>query len=162
MVEKRVHGALRDTVLREKKIRARKKVYRRKLYRTVAFVSTVLFCIVLLFFSVKKVVEHFFFKEETIQQTLTSPNIPIFDARVYCREIAASAVPDMRREVYPRCLNLEKEAYFTVREIWEEISDEVKNKCVALIRPGDGNYFLLRDCLMNEIVRDKRKVRYHF
>lgn len=71
-------------------------------------------------------------------------------------------MPDMKREVYQHCLNLESEAYFAIREMWDKLSDTAKKQCLTMVRPGDGNYFLLRDCFLNEKENKKGKVRNYF
>lgn len=97
-----------------------------------------------------------------VQQVSVELTIPVFDHRVYCKEIAASVMPDMKREVYQHCLSLESEAYFAIREMWDTLSDPAKKKCMKMVRPGDGNYFLLRDCFLNEKDGGKSKMRNHF
>ncbi len=109
-----------------------------------------------------KIISHFSSHQQIAQKAPVELTIPVFDHRVYCKEIAASVPSDMRKEVYQHCLNLESEAYFAIREMWDTLSEMAKKKCVAMVRPGDGNYFLLRDCLFNEKEGKKVKVRNHF
>ncbi|AFR26721.1 hypothetical protein RM11_1021 [Bartonella quintana RM-11] len=153
---------LKDTVLIEKRIRARQKAYFKKLYRKIAFVCMLLFCALAFCFGVVKIVSYFSSKNYVIQQIPVELTIPVFDLRVYCKEIAASVTSDRKKEVYQHCINLESEAYFAIREMWDMLSETAKKKCVKMVRPGDGNYFLLRDCLLNEREDEKNKVRNHF
>lgn len=146
----------------ERKIRAGYKIYSRKLYRRITFMCVLLFCIFSFIFVAKDFVNHFFLKTEVVPQAPMKLVIPTFDLRIYCKEIAALSVPNMIKEVYQHCMNSESEAYFAIRKMWEELPDEVKRKCVQIVRPGDGNYFLLRDCLMNEKQDEQYKVRHHF
>ncbi|WP_273760423.1 hypothetical protein [Bartonella sp. ML70XJBT.G] len=146
----------------EKRIRARQKAYFKRLYRKIAVVFMLLFCIAVLGFFVEQTICYFSaHKQETLQEP-AELIIPVFDHRVYCKEIAASVMPDMKRDVYQHCLNLESEAYFAIREMWDRLSDTTKKKCMAIVRPGDGNYFLLRDCLLNEKEEKEGKARNHF
>ncbi|CBI76839.1 conserved exported protein of unknown function [Bartonella clarridgeiae 73] len=148
----------------EKRLRARRKSYRKKLYKKMTFVCIVLFCVLTFSFVVERIISHFFFKQEIVQEEPVKLIIPTFDFRVYCKEIAALATPDMVEQVYHRCFNLESEAFFTIRKMWENSSDDVKKKCIKIIRPGDGNYFLLRDCLLSEKEKSEgnSKERHHF
>ncbi|WP_019221303.1 hypothetical protein [Bartonella senegalensis] len=146
----------------EKRIRARQKAYFKKLYRKIAFVCMLLFCVVLFCFGFVKIISSFFPNKHVTQPVPVELNIPVFDHRVYCKEVAASVTLDRKREVYQHCLYLESEAYFAIREMWDTLSDTAKKKCMKMVRPGDGNYFLLRDCLLNEKDSDKNKVRNHF
>ncbi|WP_375666405.1 hypothetical protein [Bartonella sp. TT121SHDZB] len=146
----------------EKRIRARQKAYFKRLYRKIAFVGMILFCIVLLCFVVIKIVGYFSSHKEITQQAPVKLVIPVFDLRVYCKEISASVMPDMKKEVYQRCLNLESEAYFDIREMWDKLSDTEKKQCLTMVRPGDGNYFLLRDCFLNERENKQGKIRNYF
>lgn len=99
----------------------------------------------------------FFSNKQVTQHVPVELTLPVFDQRVYCKEIAASVMPDMKKEVYQRCLYLESEAYFAIREMWDTLSDTSKKRCMKMVRPGDGNYFLLQDCLLNE--KDGEKIR---
>lgn len=146
----------------EKRIRARRKAYFKRLYRKIAFVFMLLFGAIVLCFFVVKAISYFSADKQITQQVPARLTIPVFDHRVYCKEIAASVMPDMKRDVYQHCLHLESEAYFAIREIWDRLSDTTKKKCMAIVRPGDGNYFLLRDCLLNEKEDKKGKARNHF
>ncbi|WP_208441740.1 hypothetical protein [Bartonella raoultii] len=146
----------------EKRIRARRKAYFKRLYRKIAFVFLLLFCIGGLGFFLVKAISYFSTHKQITQQAPAQLTIPVFDRRVYCKEIAASVMPDMKRDVYQHCLNLESEAYFAIREMWDKLSDGAKKKCMAIVRPGDGNYFLLRDCFLNEKEAKEGKVRNHF
>ncbi|WP_039758217.1 hypothetical protein [Bartonella queenslandensis] len=146
----------------ENRIRARQKAYFKKLYRKIAIVCMILFCIVILGFVIVKAVSYFSSDKKITQQAPVELAIPVFDMRVYCKEISASVMPDMKREVYQHCLNLESEAYFAIREMWDKLSDTAKKQCLTMVRPGDGNYFLLRDCFLNEQEREKGKTRNHF
>ncbi|ENN89935.1 hypothetical protein [Bartonella bovis] len=147
----------------DKKIHARLRYYRRKAYRKITVILFAFFlCVLIFYFAVQKIADHFFFTKQIPQHVPVKLVIPAFDLYIYCKEIAASVLPDIRGEVYSRCLRLESEAYFTVREMWEEISDNSKEKCVKVIRPGDGNYFLLRDCLINEQDENNNKMRNYF
>lgn len=134
----------------EKRIRARQKAYFKKLYRKIAFVGILLLCIVAFCFVIIKISSHFSSKKTITQQATVELTIPVFDLRIYCKEIAASVMPDMTRNVYQHCIRLESEAYFAIREMWEELSNNTKKKCVKMVRPGDGNYFLLRSCFLDE------------
>ncbi|EJF74115.1 hypothetical protein HWV54_02785 [Bartonella alsatica] len=146
----------------EKRIRARQKAYFKRLYRKIAFVCMLLFCILAFCFFVVKIISYFSVNKQITQQESAELTIPVFDHRVYCKEIAASVMLDMKKEVYQHCIHLESEAYFTIREMWDKLSYAAKKKCVALVRPGDGNYFLLRDCFFNEKEDEKGKVRNRF
>ncbi|WP_273721057.1 MULTISPECIES: hypothetical protein [unclassified Bartonella] len=146
----------------EKRIRARRKAYFKRLYRKIAFVFMLLFCVIVLCFLVVKTISYFSDHKQIIQQAPAELTIPVFDHRVYCKEIAASVMAEMKREVYQHCLNLESEAYFAIREMWDRLSNTTKKKCMAIVRPGDGNYFLLRDCLLNEKEEKEGKGRNHF
>ncbi|GAA4665844.1 hypothetical protein [Bartonella pachyuromydis] len=148
----------------EKRIRARRKAYFKRLYRKIAFVFMLLFCVIILCFLFVKAIHYFSANKQITQQVPVELTIPVFDHRVYCKEIAASVMPDMKREVYQHCLNLESEAYFSIREMWDRLSNTEKKKCMAIVRPGDGNYFLLRDCLLNEKedTEGKEGKRNHF
>ncbi|MBB5074339.1 hypothetical protein HNQ69_001477 [Bartonella callosciuri] len=134
----------------EKRIRARQKAYFKRLYRKIAFIFMLLFCILMVCFVITKVIGSFSADKQIAQQVPVELNIPVFDLRVYCKEVSASVMPDMKREVYKHCINLESEAYFTIREMWDELPNSAKRRCVKIVRPGDGNYFLLRDCFLNE------------
>lgn len=146
----------------ENRIRARQKAYFKKLYRKIAFVCMILFCIVIFGFVIVKVVSYFSSDKKITPQASVELAIPVFDMRVYCKEISASVMPDMKGEVYQHCLNLESEAYFAIREMWNKFSDTAKKQCLMMVRPGDGNYFLLRDCFLNEEERAKGKTRNYF
>ncbi|MCZ2203728.1 hypothetical protein [Bartonella sp. A05] len=146
----------------ERRIHARRKNYSRKLYRKMIFICVILFCTFSFCFVAKEAINHFFFKKEVVQQVQVKPVIPTFDLRIYCTEIAALAMPNIMREVYQHCINSESDAYFAIRKIWEAIPDDVKERCVQIVRPGDGNYFLLRDCLMNAKQDELNQVRHHF
>ncbi|EJF88014.1 hypothetical protein [Bartonella rattimassiliensis] len=146
----------------EKRIRARQKAYFKKLYRKIAFICIILLCIVILCFVVVKIVSYFSSHKKIIPQTPVELAIPVFDLRVYCKEISASVMPDMKKEVYQHCFNLESEAYFAIREMWDKISDTEKKQCLTMVRPGDGNYFLLRDCFLNARENKNGKIRNHF
>ncbi|WP_455479202.1 hypothetical protein V4B17_05680 [Bartonella sp. B23] len=146
----------------EKRIRARQKAYFKKLYRKIAFIFVLLFCIVIFCFFIAKIISYLSAQKQIVQQVPVELVIPVFDLRVYCNEIAASVIPDMKKEVYQNCIHLESEAYFTVRNMWDKLSDTIKKKCMTVVRPGDGNYFLLRDCFFNEEESQKGKVRNHF
>ncbi|WP_407965328.1 hypothetical protein [Bartonella sp. C271] len=145
----------------EKRLRARRKSYRKKLYKKITFFCIVLFCVLTFYFVVKTIISHFFFKQEVVQEKPVKLVIPTFDFRVYCKEIAALAVPDMVQQVYQRCFSLESEAFFTIRKMWEDSSDDAKKKCIKIIRPGDGNYFLLRDCLLGEQEKSEGNSQEH-
>lgn len=129
-----------------------------------SFVCIVLFCVLTFGFVVKTILSYFFFKQESVQEDPVKLVIPTFDFRVYCKEIAALATPDMVEQVYLRCFNLESEAFFATRKMWGHSSDDVKKKCIKIIRPGDGNYFLFRDCLLSEQEKSEgnNKGRHHF
>ncbi|EJF79825.1 hypothetical protein [Bartonella doshiae] len=142
----------------EKRIQARRKAYFKKLYHKISFVCIILCCTLVVSFAIMKIIRHFSASKQETQQVSTELDIPAFDLRVYCKEISASVIPDVKKEVYHRCINLESEAYFAIREMWDDLSQDTKKKCVKMVRPGDGNYFLLRDCLINE----KDKARNHF
>ncbi|GAA5100530.1 hypothetical protein [Bartonella acomydis] len=146
----------------EKRIRARQKAYFKRLSRKIAFVCLLLFCVAAFAFFMVKIISHFSSHQQIAQKAPVELIIPVFDHRVYCKEIAASVTSDRRQEVYQHCLNLESEAYFAIREMWDTLSDRAKKKCVAMVRPGDGNYFLLRDCFFNEKEGGKGKMRNHF
>ncbi|EJF79046.1 hypothetical protein MCO_00530 [Bartonella sp. DB5-6] len=150
----------------EKRIRARQNAYFKRLYRKIAFICMLLFCGVFFCFGVVKIFNSFFSHKQIIQQAPVELTIPVFDMRIYCKEIAASVMPDMKKEVYQRCISMESEAYFAIREMWDTISESTKKKCVKVVRPGDGNYFLLQDCFMNEKEREKEgekgNMRNHF
>ncbi|WP_208436206.1 hypothetical protein [Bartonella phoceensis] len=146
----------------EKRIRARRKAYFKRLYRKIVFICTLLFCIAVLCFVITKMIGHFSAYKQSVQQAPVELAIPVFDLRVYCKEIAASVMSDMKQEVYQNCIRSESEAYFTIREMWDELSDTAKKKCMATVRPGDGNYFLLRDCFFSEKDGEKGKLRNHF
>ncbi|WP_455478014.1 hypothetical protein V3565_04495 [Bartonella sp. B10] len=146
----------------ERRIHAMRKLYRRKLYYVASRVCAVIFCVILCGFTTKQIINYFFPKEELIQQSHTFLAIPSFDLRIYCKEISASVLPDMKEDAYYRCINSESEAYFAIREMWDDLSDHVKEKCIKMVRPGDGNYFLLRDCFINEKEGEQRKVRNYF
>ncbi|WP_455465835.1 hypothetical protein [Bartonella sp. B39] len=146
----------------EKRIRARQKAYFKKLYRKIAFIFMLLFCIAAFCFFVAKIISYFSAHKPIVQQAPVELTIPVFDLRVYCKEIAASVIPDMKREVYQNCIHLESEAYFHIRDMWDKLSDTVKKKCMTVVRPGDGNYFILRDCFLSEKEGTKDKVRNHF
>ncbi len=153
---------LRDVVFMEKRIRARQNAYFKRLYRKIAFVCMILFCIVILCFAVAKAVNYFSSHQKITQQAPVELAIPVFDLRVYCKEISASVMPEMKKEVYQHCLNLESEAYFAIREMWDKLSDTAKKQCLMMVRPGDGNYFLLRDCFLNERENKQGKRRNYF
>ncbi|WP_074381623.1 hypothetical protein [Bartonella doshiae] len=142
----------------EKRIQARRKAYFKKLYHKISFVCIILCCTLVVSFAIMKIIRHFSASKQEMQQVSTELDIPAFDLRVYCKEISASVISDVKKEVYHRCINLESEAYFAIREMWDDLSQDTKKKCVKMVRPGDGNYFLLRDCLINE----KDKARNHF
>ncbi|EJF76793.1 Uncharacterised protein [Candidatus Bartonella washoeensis] len=146
----------------EKRIRARQKAYFKKLYRKIAFVCMLLLCALVFGFAIVKIVSYFSSKKSVMQFMALELNIPVFDHRVYCKEVAASVMPDMKKQVYQHCINLESEAYFAIREMWDTLSDPAKKKCMKMVRPGDGNYFLLRDCILNEKEGKKTKLRNHF
>ncbi|WP_208433007.1 hypothetical protein [Bartonella taylorii] len=150
----------------EKRIRARQNAYFKRLYRKIAFICILLFCGLVFCFGVVKIFSSFFSHKPIIQPVPVELTIPVFDMRVYCKEIAASVMPDMKKEVYQRCINVESEAYFAIREMWDTISETTKKKCMKIVRPGDGNYFLLRDCFMSEKEKEKEgkkgNVRNHF
>ncbi|MGF7158218.1 hypothetical protein [Bartonella heixiaziensis] len=146
----------------EKRIRARQKAYFKKLYRKIAFVCMLLSCALVFCFAVIKIVTYFSSNKRVLPQVSVELTIPVFDHRVYCKEIAASVMPNTKKQVYQRCIHLESEAYFAIREMWDTLSDSVKKKCMKMVRPGDGNYFLLRDCVLNEKESEKSKVRNHF
>ncbi|WP_375672483.1 hypothetical protein [Bartonella sp. AA16SXTY] len=146
----------------EKRIRARQKAYFKKLYRKIAFVCILLFFVVCFCFGIIKIIGYFFSNKQVTQHVPVELTLPVFDQRVYCKEIAASVVPDMKKEVYQHCLYLESEAYFAIREMWDTLSDTSKKRCMKMVRPGDGNYFLLQDCLLNEKDGEKNKARNHF
>ncbi|EJF83571.1 hypothetical protein [Candidatus Bartonella washoeensis] len=146
----------------EKRIRARQKAYFKKLYRKIAFVCMLLLCALVFGFAIVKIVSYFSSKKSVMQFMALELTIPVFDHRVYCKEVAASVMPDMKKQVYQHCINLESEAYFAIREMWDTLSDPAKKKCMKMVRPGDGNYFLLRDCILNEKEGKKTKLRNHF
>ncbi|EJF76753.1 hypothetical protein [Bartonella birtlesii] len=146
----------------EKRIRARQKAYFKRLYRKIAFVFMLLFCLLAFCFLVVKIISHFSSHKKIAQKASVELIIPVFDHRVYCKEIAASVTFDRKKEVYQHCLNLESEAYFAIREMWDTLSEGAKKKCIAMVRPGDGNYFLLRDCFFNEKDSEKGKARNRF
>ncbi|VEJ45935.1 hypothetical protein [Bartonella vinsonii] len=146
----------------EKRIRARQNAYFKKICRKTMLICLFLFCFLALCFGVVKMIGSFSSQKQFIQQAPVALTIPVFDLRVYCKEISASVMPDMKKEIYQRCINLESEAYFTIREMWDTVSYTAKKQCVKIVRPGDGNYFLLRDCLLNEKEREKSQVRNHF
>ncbi|WP_455480521.1 hypothetical protein V3564_05175 [Bartonella sp. B12(2025)] len=146
----------------EKRIRARQNAYFKRLCRKVAFVCMLFFCVLALCFGIVKIVSYFFPKKQMIKQAPVELTIPMFDLRVYCKEISASVASDMEKEVYQHCINSESEAYFAIREMWGVLSERAKAKCVKMVRPGDGNYFLLRDCFINEKENKKGKVRNYF
>ncbi|MET3560582.1 hypothetical protein ABID39_001288 [Bartonella japonica] len=145
----------------EKRIRARQKAYFKRLYRKIAFVGVLFLSIVAFCFVVTKIISHFSSKKQITQQTVVDLTIPVFDLRIYCKEIAASVMPDMKKDVYQHCIRSESEAYFAIREMWEELSYNAKKKCVKMVRPGDGNYFLLRNCFFNE-KEGKNTMRNYF
>ncbi|UNE53827.1 hypothetical protein [Bartonella machadoae] len=146
----------------EKRIRARQNAYFKKLYHKVMFIGMLLCCLLVFCVGVVKVIGYFSAQKQSVQHTPVELTIPVFDLRVYCKEIAASVMPDMKGEVYQRCLNSESQAYFAIREMWDELSDATKKQCIKMVRPGDGNYFLLRDCFLSEKEEKKRKRRNHF
>ncbi|UTO28112.1 hypothetical protein [Bartonella harrusi] len=146
----------------EKRIRARQNAYFKKLYYKVMLVSVLLFCLLVFCVGAFKVIGYFSSQKQSAQHAPVELTIPVFDLRVYCKEISASVMPDMKREVYQRCLNSESQAYFAIREMWDELSDATKKQCIKMVRPGDGNYFLLRDCFLSEKEGEKRKMRNHF
>ncbi|WP_019222638.1 hypothetical protein [Bartonella rattaustraliani] len=145
----------------EERIRARRKAYFKRLYRKMVFVGGVFFCIVAFGFGVAKIISHFSSQEQVTQQAVVEFTVPVFDLRVYCQEISASVMSDMKKEVYQSCIRSESEAYFAIRDMWDELSDRAKKKCVKMVRPGDGNYFLLRNCLLNE-KDNKKSTRNYF
>ncbi|WP_336293989.1 hypothetical protein [Bartonella sp. CB169] len=146
----------------EKRIRARQKAYFKKVYRKIAFVCILFFCVFALCFGIVKIVRYLSPKKQVIQQAPIVVAIPMFDLRVYCKEVSASVPSDMEREVYKHCVNLESNAYFAIREMWDFLSEREKKKCVKRVRPGDGNYFLLRDCFINEREASNGQVRNYF
>ncbi|ALE03057.1 hypothetical protein [Bartonella ancashensis] len=138
-------------------------VYCKKIYRKIFFVVVASFlCLFFVYCFFMKKGPHFFSTEEVVQQEQIPLDIPTFDFPVYCKEVAASVVPDMRYEVYQRCFYLEGEAYFVIRAMWDKISEESKKKCIKMIRPGDGNYFLLQDCLINAKSGNRSTNRNYF
>ncbi|WP_455481779.1 hypothetical protein V4P56_04800 [Bartonella sp. B35(2025)] len=146
----------------ERRIHAMRKLYRRKLYYVTFRGCVVILCVAVCGFVGQRTINYFFPKKESVQQNFVSLDIPAFDLRIYCKEIAASVLPDMQQEAYYRCVNSESEAYFAIREMWDDLSDNVKGKCMKMVRPGDGNYFLLRDCFINEKESEQPKVRNYF
>ncbi|MBX4335267.1 hypothetical protein [Bartonella raoultii] len=146
----------------EKRIRARRKAYFKRLYRKITLVFMLLFCIVVFGVLVVKIMHHFYSHKQEGPQTSVELTIPVFDMRIYCKEIAASVISDMKRDVYQRCIALESEAYFAIREMWKTLPDHVKKTCTKIVRPGDGNYFLLRDCFLSEKEDKKSKIRNYF
>ncbi|MFT4320649.1 hypothetical protein [Bartonella bacilliformis] len=121
------------------------------------FVGVLLLCFVV----IKNIIPSFS-TQEVEQQSFVPLAIPTFDLFIYCKEISASVMPSMRSEVYQRCLQLESESYLSIRAIWNQIADTAKKKCIKMIRPGDGNYFLLDDCLINEKDGENNKIRNYF
>ncbi|WP_455476327.1 hypothetical protein [Bartonella sp. B17] len=147
----------------ERRVHAMRKLYRRKFYRIAFRVYIVILFIVICGFAVKKAVNYFFLTTDySAQQELVALAIPTFDLRIYCKEISASVLPDVKKEVYYRCVNLESEAYFAIRDMWDDLSYHTKERCIKMVRPGDGSYFLLRDCFINEKNHEERKVRNYF
>ncbi len=110
----------------EKRIRARQKAYFKRLYRKIAFVFMLLFCLLAFCFLVVKIISHFSSHKKIAQKASVELIIPVFDHRVYCKEIAASVTFDRKKEVYQHCLNLESEAYFAIREMWDTLSEGAK------------------------------------
>ncbi|WP_336276958.1 hypothetical protein [Bartonella sp. CB178] len=145
-----------------RRIRAMRKLCRKKLYRMASRVFVIILCVFLCGSTVKKAVKYFFPAEKIAQRELVPLVIPTFDLRIYCKEISASVLSDVKMEVYYRCINLESEAYFAIRDMWDGLSYHVKERCVKMVRPGDGSYFLLRDCFINEKKDEKHKVRNRF
>ncbi|AGF74949.1 putative membrane protein [Bartonella australis AUST/NH1] len=146
----------------EKRNRVGQRVHHEASQSKIVFICTVLVCASVLYFMIKAGIGFLFLKEEIPRQAPVELTIPAFDSRVYCKEISALAVPGTMKEVYQRCFAVESEAYFAVRKMWEKVSDKTKEKCIKMVRPGDGNYFLLRDCFMRENDDEKRKERAHF
>ncbi|WP_336278483.1 hypothetical protein [Bartonella sp. CB175] len=146
----------------ERRIHAMRKLYRKKFNRIASRVGLIALCIFFSGVTIKKVADYFFPTPQAVQQRPMVLTVPTFDLRVYCKEIAASVLPDMKKDVYDRCMNLESEAYFAIRSMWDDLSDKSKEKCIKMVRPGDGSYFLLRDCFINEKKNDGYTVRNHF
>ncbi|WP_455476848.1 hypothetical protein [Bartonella sp. B41] len=146
----------------EKVIDVIKKLDRKQFCYMFFCVFFIVFCVFVYVFAVRQIFNSFPLRKEFVQQSHIPLDIPTFDLRIYCKEIAASVLPDMKKEVYYRCMNLESEAYFSIREMWDDLSDETKEKCMKMVRPGDGNYFLLRDCFIDEKESEKPKVRNYF
>ncbi|MET3590346.1 hypothetical protein ABID23_001452 [Bartonella silvatica] len=143
----------------ENRIRARQRAYFKKLYRKIAFLGLLLFSVAVCCFVIIKMIGYFSSHQQMAQKAPVELAIPVFDSRVYCKEISASVMPNMKGEMYQRCINLESEAYFAVREMWDALSNATKKQCMKMVRPGDGNYFLLRDCLISE---KEGKARHYF
>ncbi|WP_332065706.1 hypothetical protein [Bartonella sp. CB189] len=146
----------------ERRIDAMRRLYRKKIYNIISRVGVIFLCVLLCGFVMKETADYFFSTKEIVQKNTTALDIPTFDLRVYCKEIAASVLPDVKKEVYYRCANLERNAYFVIRDMWSNLSDHSKEKCVKMVRPGDGSYFLLRDCFMNEKNNKGLEMRNYF
>ncbi|WP_336288142.1 MULTISPECIES: hypothetical protein [unclassified Bartonella] len=146
----------------ERRIQAMRTLYRKKLYRITSRVFKIIFCVLVCGFAIQQTINYFFPSQENVQKNPVLLTIPTFDLRIYCKEIAASVSPDISVEVYNRCTNLESESYFAIREMWDNFSDQIKERCVKMVRPGDGSYFLLRDCFINEKDGKSHKERNYF
>ncbi|WP_455473941.1 hypothetical protein [Bartonella sp. B30(2025)] len=146
----------------ERRVYAMRKLYRKKLSYIISRICVVVFCSLLCVFAIMQSVSYFFPEKKVVQQELAHLSIPTFDLRIYCKEISASVLSEIKSEVYYRCVNLESEAYFAIRDMWDDFSYHVKERCVKMVRPGDGSYFLLRNCFMSEKNNEEYKVRNYF
>ncbi|EYS91662.1 hypothetical protein X471_00737 [Bartonella bacilliformis str. Heidi Mejia] len=157
---KKPHGtkkSLLPTFLSQKITCFLQRITKKMIVSVTLFVSVLLLCFVI----IKNVIPSFS-TQEVKQQSFVPLAIPTFDLFVYCKEISASVMPSMRSEVYQRCLQLESETYLSIRALWNQIANTAKKKCIKMIRPGDGNYFLLYDCLINEKDGENNKIRNYF
>lgn len=85
----------------------------------------------------------------TISLLMTGPalasDIPRYDPPEYCKSV--SEFGGGSAMIYNGCMQMEQEAYDSLKRIWSRLPAKTKNYCDEVARFGDRSYAIMKGCI---------------
>lgn len=75
----------------------------------------------------------------------SAQSVPRYDPAAYCIEV--SEVSGGSQMIYNGCLQMEQEAYNTLKMSWGSVPDRARSYCDEVARVSGSSYSILKGCL---------------
>ncbi len=86
--------------------------------------------------------------------------IPRYDVEGYCKSVKeVSGGSDM---IYNGCIDMEQEAYNSLKPNWERYTEKTKKYCNDVGKVSGGSYTILEGCIDMELEESNNKSKFEF